>query len=479
MMSETKMLKFVVVALVLAIAGSSPIPDLKEQEIHREERDVDDPYGDIDEPIIAIWPDLPTDTRIPQFDAQTKFGEDEEDAMKYILLENENIATRENGFFEGDIFIGPMIPRNAISGMNKKWPNARVPYQIYGFDSGAVARIQAAINEYHTHTCMRWVTRTNERDYVRFVPKSGCWSAVGRTGGMQELSVGGSCNWSRGTIMHEMMHAAGFHHEQTRQDRDSYVTIYWQNIQRGMEYNFQKYALDPQGTQYDYYSIMHYPRNAFSNNGRDTIVPRQSVQIGNRNSFSQTDIQELNKLYSCSGTGTGTGGNGDCQDKHGSCSTWASAHCNSNQYKVWMAENCKKSCNKCDDDDEDGGGGNGNCVDNHNNCGPWAESGECEKNPDWMLPNCKKSCDQCGGGQNCKDKNTNCQWWSGQGFCQGTHASYMSNNCPKSCNSCGNSAYSESCNDYNTYCNSWSQSGECSKNPLYMMDYCRRSCGWC
>ena len=42
---------------------------------------------------------------------------------------------------------------------------------------------------------------------------------------------------------------------------------------------------------------MHYRKNAFSRNGGDTIVPKQSVTIGQRNGMSATDKAELNQVY--------------------------------------------------------------------------------------------------------------------------------------------------------------------------------------
>ena len=63
---------------------------------------------------------------------------------------------------------------------------------------------------------------------------------MGRQGGGQPVSLGDGC-LSKGYIMHELMHAVGFFHEQSRWDRNEYVSINWENIRAGMQYNFLKY----------------------------------------------------------------------------------------------------------------------------------------------------------------------------------------------------------------------------------------------
>ena len=70
-----------------------------------------------------------------------------------------------------------------------------------------------------------------------------------------------------GIVMHELMHASGFWHEQSRADRDEFITIMWNNIMSGMEYNFLKYDLrkiNHLGASYDTCSVMHYGATAFA-----------------------------------------------------------------------------------------------------------------------------------------------------------------------------------------------------------------------
>jgi len=99
-------------------------------------------------------------------------------------------------------------------------------------------------------------------------------------------------------VIHEIGHALGLCHEQSRSDRDLYIRILWQNISPGMEHNFYQQISDGDDIgPYDYESIMHYPSWAFSRNGQPTIQARDNAPIGQRDGLSQGDIVAINTLY--------------------------------------------------------------------------------------------------------------------------------------------------------------------------------------
>merc|ERR1719452_323841 len=154
------------------------------------------------------------------------------------------------------------------------------------------------------------VKRTTETDYVNIVREGGCWSYVGRIGGVQKVSLASGCVWNS-IIIHEFMHAAGFFHVQSRTDRDTYVRIALENIQDGKASNFNKYSasqITPFGEPYDYQSVMHYGAYAFSKNGQKTIerLDECDAPLGNEVGLSQIDINKLNKMYKCDTTTTAT-----------------------------------------------------------------------------------------------------------------------------------------------------------------------------
>jgi len=151
------------------------------------------------------------------------------------------------------------------------------------------------------------------------------------------------------------MHAVGFYHEQSRTDRDEHVTIHTENIRGGMEHNFDKCSstrCTNQDLAYDYESVMHYSKKAFSKNGKDTISCKNggACNIGGKINFSEVDVKDINKLYECSG-GTNPPGptppDKTCVDEDEYCPDWATYGFCTGIYEDWMKEHCKKSCAIC------------------------------------------------------------------------------------------------------------------------------------
>jgi hypothetical protein len=216
---------------------------------------------------------------------------------------------------EGDILLGPAqqlpfrygIPwlpstsaKSAVATANRShiWPSSTIPYVIdntvgqetRGFIQWAVAHVST------TELKMRPAMQ-GDRDYVVFnAAGDGCSSYLGRIGGAQEIQV---ADCARGSVVHEIMHAAGFYHEQSRGDRDAYLTIVWEEISPDWRSQFDK--RDGRGQDigpYDYGSIMHYSSRAGSRTGRPTMIPKvPNATIGQREGLSQLDRAAVSALY--------------------------------------------------------------------------------------------------------------------------------------------------------------------------------------
>ncbi|XP_037093035.1 zinc metalloproteinase nas-4-like [Pollicipes pollicipes] len=350
--------------------------------------------------------------------------------------------------FQGDIVGAPdEHPRNAINLPDEKWPRGEIPYVIAsGFTSDERAVIAGAVLQFERNTCIRvrplGPGAGTHQGYVHIVKGDGCFSSVGRKvsmGGSQQLSLGSGCVYP-GIVMHEFMHAAGFWHEQSRPDRDQYITIHWDNIPVTKQYNFNKFTWDHVqnlSEPYDIGSIMHYGPKAFATNRRKPTISAkrlgEGANMGQRSGLSRIDISKLNKLYECHGVTappTPVVGKVECKD------------------------------------------GNAYCKD-------WASSGECAKNPLYMEMHCARSCDTCPDGV-CRDHNEYCSDWAGRGECA-ANASYMTLYCRKSCGLCPEASHGRggACTDVSPFCQSWAGSGECKVNPDYMVTHCRKACGFC
>lgn len=191
---------------------------------------------------------------------------------------------------------------------NSRWPNGEIPYVVdRDLAIKTKKEIRKALRHWKRKTCLNFRhKREGDVDYIRFVYEIGCWSYVGRAGGEQKVSIGPGCEFM-GTIIHEIGHAVGFWHEQSRQDRDNYIRIVKENIQKNAEDQFDKMprrVMDSMGYEYDYFSIMHYGTKFFSKNSKATIKIRKKgrrigAEIGQRKGLSWIDIAQVHAMYNC------------------------------------------------------------------------------------------------------------------------------------------------------------------------------------
>ncbi|XP_066924251.1 hatching enzyme 1.2-like [Clytia hemisphaerica] len=235
--------------------------------------------------------------------------------LMFIGMATAWVKEMENSaLYQGDILLDPDEDERGLNATNKntfasirggRWPGARVPFILHrSLSQAGVNAIYAAINDFHKYTCLRFQKRTNEPSYILFFKGDGCFSPVGyRYGRQNDVSIGYGCE-SKGTAIHEIGHSIGLHHEQNRPDRDNFISINWNNIERSMQYNFNKqpaHNIDSKGTGYDYYSIMHYDKGAFAMRyGQITMVtrdPNMQNVIGRGNGFSKTDVIQINRMY--------------------------------------------------------------------------------------------------------------------------------------------------------------------------------------
>lgn len=295
------------------------------------------------------------------------------------------------------------VRRDTVAEEIRKWPAGIVPY-MFGFTAGY--REQKVFNEAKDEiekiSCVRFVKRTSQYDYIRVISsRDGCYSIIGRDGGRQDLSLGSGC-LSKGIAIHEILHTLGFYHEHTRRDRDRHVFVDVANTMEGAKRQFEKYKPGEAETHdqpYDPDSIMHYSNKAFSKNGQRTIIYRKnpSKKLGQRMKLSTIDIKQLNSLYRCDKQQNKTNGTHQpsstkqveidtCRDD-----PWAGIQCFFHSlsggcyfYRVDMQRMCPKTCGFC----------HPTCFDTSSYCRYFVEYGYCKRSQN-VRKRCRKSCKLC------------------------------------------------------------------------------------
>jgi hypothetical protein len=211
---------------------------------------------------------------------------------------------------EGDILLAPVseleqsAPRakagresSVIRQQFRLWPDHQIPYTIDA-ELPDQERVREAIKHWEALTPIRFVERTNELDWVTFRPDySGCNSQVGLHGGQQDINLDWSCDTN--ATIHEIGHAVGLWHTQSRADRDRWIRIRYESIDKDWWAQFDRHISDARDIgPYPFNSVMHYSAYGASKDGAQVMVSvPPGIPIGQEGGLTPLDVWAVHQLY--------------------------------------------------------------------------------------------------------------------------------------------------------------------------------------
>ncbi|KAK6725992.1 hypothetical protein RB195_004362 [Necator americanus] len=208
--------------------------------------------------------EINTKKKIGEFLFQSDIVLTEEQANEIVDVDNSGNRTKRQAFRDGN------YPRTIWStGVN------------FFFDPSAGPDIQRIFKKgaalWQKDTCIDFRMDNRAPNRIRVFREDGCWSFVGNLNRQQDLSLGKGCE-TVAIAAHEIGHALGFFHTQSRHDRDDFIVFNPQNV---------KVILDPLPSS--------------SVNGGITMMPRDPRYTETLGSpfISFYELLMLNAHYRC------------------------------------------------------------------------------------------------------------------------------------------------------------------------------------
>uniref|UniRef100_A0A0K0EP81 Metalloendopeptidase n=1 Tax=Strongyloides stercoralis TaxID=6248 RepID=A0A0K0EP81_STRER len=218
----------------------------------------------------------------------------------YISVNNDVIFIDSHNDFKRDIYTN-----------NDPWIS---PINYCVDNSVNEANVKIAISAIENNTCVQFQKQTHcndDRQEIIFKKGSICASWIGHVSGnhSQIINLTYDCNNRPLSILHEIGHALGLIHEQSRRDRDEFVEVDYNSLTSNQGHNFQVYKNSKYKnftTSYDYASIMHYEPYSFATTwrwllGYPVIKPKvhwqYSSMMGQRKKMTFNEFKKINLCY--------------------------------------------------------------------------------------------------------------------------------------------------------------------------------------